>query len=214
MTLIERAIFTLYGLGRGKTAIRWFAEKLGQITFQFILLREILRHYHNITIGIYSYGGYYNLKNVPSGTKIGKFYSFAQKINFFFADHKIYTVTPHPSIYNPSLGIVTKYLREYNHTTIGNDVWVGENAIITRNVSKIGDGAVIAAGVVVANNVPPYAVVGGVPAKIIKYRFLDENIKKLLEIRWWDWKPSLIFERNEVFNNIHELLSCEIKSWK
>ena len=78
-------------------------------------------------------------------------------------------------------------------TIIGHDVWIGNNAVILQNV-MVGDGAVVAAGAVVTKNVPPYAIVGGVPAKVIKYRFDEDIISKLLKIEWWnkniEWQRS------------------------
>jgi acetyltransferase-like isoleucine patch superfamily enzyme len=71
-------------------------------------------------------------------------------------------------------------------TIVGSDVWTTENCLILSGV-KIGDGAIVAAGAVVTKDVPPYAIVGGNPAKLIRYRFTDEQIAALLEIRWWDW---------------------------
>lgn len=68
---------------------------------------------------------------------------------------------------------------------IENDVWIGTSVIIMDGV-KIGDGAILAAGSVVTNNVPPYAIVGGVPAKIMKYRFNSDEIEYLLSFKWWD----------------------------
>ena len=79
---------------------------------------------------------------------------------------------------------------------IGNDVYIGYNVIILSGVT-IGDGAVIGAGSVVAKDVPPYAVVAGNPAAVIRYRFDEETIKKLLEIKWWDWPDEMVKE------NIH-----------
>lgn len=69
---------------------------------------------------------------------------------------------------------------------IGNDVWIGYDAIIMSGV-KIGDGVIIGTRAIVTNDVPPYTIVGGIPAKVIKKRFGDDIILKLLKIKWWDW---------------------------
>jgi len=91
---------------------------------------------------------------------------------------------------------------------IGNDVWIGANAFINvSKCSKIGDGAIIAAGAVVNADVPPYAIVGGVPGKIKKYRFSPEQIEILLRIRWWDWSDE------EIAANADELMYPE-KFWE
>jgi len=82
---------------------------------------------------------------------------------------------------------------------VGNDVWIGRDAKVMDGVT-IGDGAVVAAGSIVTKDVPPYAIVGGVPAKIIKYRFDEETIKKLLEIKWWDFKDEEITKFKDFFN--------------
>jgi acetyltransferase-like isoleucine patch superfamily enzyme len=76
-------------------------------------------------------------------------------------------------------------------TVIGSDVWTGYGSMILSGV-HIGDGALVAAGAMVHKDVPPYAVVGGNPAKIIKYRFSEEQIAALLEIRWWDWTEDAV----------------------
>lgn len=74
---------------------------------------------------------------------------------------------------------------------IGNDVWVATGALILGGV-HVGDGAVIAAGSVVTGDVPPYAVVGGVPARVIRMRFTGEEVAVLLRLRWWDWPDEMI----------------------
>lgn len=77
---------------------------------------------------------------------------------------------------------------------IGSDVWLGRHSRIMSGVS-VGDGAIVAAGAIVTKDVPPFAVVGGIPAKVLRYRFSDAEISALLKIRWWDWHDDLIRER-------------------
>ena len=84
---------------------------------------------------------------------------------------------------------------------IGNDVWIGLNVIIMRGV-VIGDGAVVAAGSIVTSNVEPYSIVAGIPAKHIRFRFSDYQIRKLKEIKWWDWEENKIKENVELFYSI------------
>ena len=89
---------------------------------------------------------------------------------------------------------------------IGNDVWIGANVIILPGVN-IGHGAVIAAGAVVTKDVEPYAIVGGVPAKLIKYRFNAEERQKLLSIAWWNWSLDKIEKNIELFYQPQVFLS-------
>jgi len=90
---------------------------------------------------------------------------------------------------------------------IGNDVWIGYDAIIMSGV-KIGDGAIIGTRALVTKDVPPYAIVGGVPAKVIKTRYDDHKISKLLEIKWWDWTFEKIQENIKYIQsgNIEKLM--------
>lgn len=83
---------------------------------------------------------------------------------------------------------------------IGNDVWIGENVFINcSRVENIGDGAVIGSGSVVLENIPPYAIAAGVPAKIIRYRFTEEEIAILEQVKWWEWEDSVIRANKEIF---------------
>ena len=85
---------------------------------------------------------------------------------------------------------------------IGNDVWIGSNVLIKGGV-HIGDGAIVAMGAVVTHDVPPYAIVGGVPAKIIKYRFTDNQISQLLNYKWWDKEDKWLKENAYKFHDIN-----------
>jgi len=87
--------------------------------------------------------------------------------------------------------IVKRMGKRMGNTYIGNDVWIGYGAIVMRGL-KIGNGAIIGAGAVVTRDVEPYTIVGGVPAKVIKKRFSFEDIKKLEELKWWEYGPDIL----------------------
>ena len=90
---------------------------------------------------------------------------------------------------------------------IGNDVWVGEDAKILEGVS-IGNGAIIATGAVVTKDVPPYTIVGGVPAKIIRYRFEAEQIAYLQQLQWWNKDTTWLERHAHEFTDIKVLMKC------
>lgn len=108
--------------------------------------------------------------------------------------HPTDRLSTHPAFYSPRLQAGTSFVEAYEtvdsskelaQTEVGNDVWIGAGAIVLDGVT-IGDGAIIAAGAVVTKDVPPYAIVGGVPAQIIRYRFDINTIHALLQWRWWE----------------------------
>ena len=134
----------------------------------------------SFTIGEHSYCF---AADVMRGTKIGKYCSIATGVIIHPAEHDVYSVSTSPNVPGHVYGEGHGWS---DGAIIGNDVWIGRNAIILQSCKTIGDGAIIAAGAVVTRDVPPYAIVGGVPAKIIKYRFGPTIIKKLLAIQWWN----------------------------
>ena len=124
---------------------------------------------------------------------IGKFCSIACGAKFLFTsgNHSLKSLATYTfPIFFDEWGLDAKNIRDAwenkGDTVIGNDVWIGYEAVIMPGV-KIGDGAIIATRAVVTKDVPPYAIVGGVPAKPIRKRFADAAIERLEALRWWDW---------------------------
>ena len=129
---------------------------------------------------------------------IGKFCAIAKGVEFIMngANHRLDSVTTYP-FFIMGHGWETsapknEELPLKGDTVIGNDVWIGQNVTILPGV-HVGDGAIIGANSVVSKDVPPYAVVGGNPIKLIRKRFDDETIIFLQELKWWDWAPEKIF---------------------
>lgn len=129
---------------------------------------------------------------------IGKFSSIACGAKFLFnsANHTLSSLSTYPfplffEEWNLEKKDVTKSWDNKGNIIIGNDVWIGYEAVILAGVT-IGDGAIIGTRAVVTKDVPPYTIVGGVPAKPIKKRFSEEIISKLLDIQWWNWSDEKI----------------------
>ena len=157
----------------------------------------------NIKVGDYTY--YDDLEDVENFKKnvkyhfdftgdhliIGKFCMLASGVSFIMngANHLTQSISSYPfSIFGGdwSDAMEGKSFPNKGNTVIGNDVWIGHKATIMAGV-KIGDGAIVAAHSVVTKDVDPYTIVGGNPSKVIKKRFDDEQIQKLLKVQWWNW---------------------------
>jgi phosphonate metabolism protein (transferase hexapeptide repeat family) len=132
--------------------------------------------------------------------EIGKFCSIAANVRINALEHPMERLTTHKLSYRPNeyfryLGVDGEFRarRQAKRVVIGNDVWIGHGAVITPGVT-VGHGAVIGANAVVTRDVAPYTVVGGVPAKLIRKRFDDAIIERLLKLNWWDWPVEKLFE--------------------
>ena len=149
--------------------------------------------------GKYTYGNpkiFWN--NANATLKIGNFCSIATNVNIFLGgNHRSDRVTTYPfghinnDLFNKFDG--SGHPSTKGNVIIGNDVWIGANVTIMSGVT-IGDGAIIANNSHVVKNVEPYSVVGGNPANFINYRFMQKQIEKLLEIKWWNWDDKKINE--------------------
>lgn len=152
---------------------------------------------------------------VGAGTEIvystiGKFCSIARNCNIGGPAHKLDNVSTSP-LFTTGRNIFKKNFASINfvpekETIIENDVWIGARAIILQG-RIIGTGAVIGAGSIVTKNVPPYAIVAGNPAHIIKYRFEDSIIHQLLDSRWWDMDETELKKIGVTFSDPQEFLT-------
>jgi len=125
--------------------------------------------------------------------KIGAFGSIAGNVQIFLGgNHRVDWVTTYPfNILHQSAQHIQGHPQSKGDVIIGNDVWIATDVIIMSGVT-IGDGAVIASRALVVKDVPPYSIVGGNPAKVIKYRFSEDIIARLLKVKWWDWDDQKI----------------------
>jgi virginiamycin A acetyltransferase len=170
---------------------------------QVCYIKNVVTH-PNIVIGDYTYSddpddpeGFernvlYHFPFIGDKLIIGKFCALAKGVKFIMngANHKISGFSTYPfQIFGNGWEKVMPQpgdLPYRGDTVVGNDVWIGYDALIMPGV-KIGDGAIVATRSVVVSDVPPYTIVGGNPAKVIKQRFPDDTVAALLEIAWWHW---------------------------
>lgn len=178
------------------------------------------------SIGAYSYlgGGSAILRHVG---RIGRYCSIAGNVVTGSIEHPTDFLSTHPMFYGRWQDVwpsTSSFYDEYEHLRessraysesvgsrgtrieIGNDVWIGEGVFISRGV-RIGCGSIVAARSVVTKDVPPYAIVGGIPARVIRYRFSEEIISKLIEIKWWDLDISVLakLRHSSIYESINQL---------
>lgn len=170
------------------------------------------------SIGKYSYGNPNILwKNNDAKLVIGNFCSIAENVKIYLGgNHRSDWVTTYPfghinqNLFNNFNGFGHPATK--GDVIIGNDVWIGSNVTIMSGVT-IGDGVVIANNSHVVKNIEPYSLVGGNPAKLIKYRFSEEQIESLLQIKWWYWDDAKINQFTPLLcnDNIDEFISCSLQ---
>lgn len=159
-----------------------------------------------VKMGKYSYVG---AKTSITDAEIGNFCSIGGNVSIGGGIHPMNMVSMSP-VFLKGKNFLHKNFAEFPYALsetvrIGNDVWIGDSAYIKAGV-KIGDGAVIGAHAVVTHDVEPYAVMAGVPAVVIRKRFSEEIIQRLISIQWWDWSEEKIQKYGSFFENPEALI--------
>lgn len=171
------------------------------------VLKGLVEDGMSVSVGRYSYGAplvLWGRGDKSRRLEIGSFCSIAAGVSIYVGMQGRHTTDflstyPINMIFGvPSDAGISKAISGNLNVVIGNDVWIGRDSLILAGVT-IGDGAVIGTRSVVTKDVPPYAIVGGVPAKVIRYRFSPEIIDLLLELKWWEWSDEKIKENRDLF---------------
>ena len=186
---------------------RWLEKKIAKCTGGFYysqIIRDLYKNLHGLEIGYGTYGGCWNRSSLWwNNIKIGRYCSFAGNIYIGTCNHPMSVFTTHPIVYDTwSSGALEDKIpnREKNSILIGHGVWMGENACILAGCHNVGNGAVIGAGAIVTHDVPPYAVVVGNPARIIRYRLTPDQIQKVEASKWW------LLDRDELNSRVDDFL--------
>lgn len=188
--MANRLLVRMYGVRRLRGLALRVARRFEGGEFRSTTLREIFKEYWGVEVGLYTHGGCFEPWMIDRETKIGRYSSIARGVWVVNHNHPLSFKGTSGLFFNPALGLCDRWLVDHNPLEIGNDVWIGVNAVIMPEVNRIGDGAVVGAGAVVSRDVPPYAVVLGNPARVVKYRFSEEVIARLLEEKWWEKDPA------------------------
>lgn len=160
--------------------------------------RKILRDHHEVSVGLYTYGPVLDPGLLTGGAQIGRYCSIGPDLKVYRRDHPVERLVSHPFFYNSRLGFLTRdsipEVRD-NPLSIGDDVWIGGGVTILPGCRTIGTGSVVAAGSVVTRDVAPFAIVAGVPARLIRMRFDEATVAFLQELRWWELPVDMLLER-------------------
>lgn len=179
------------GSRRGKFARFWcaLAARLEGGEMRSATLREILSEDWYVHLGAHSYGPCAMPGFWPPSVSVGRYVSIGPNVAVYTQNHPLDRISTHPYFYDARCGVVQEEELEPGLLRIEHDVWLGRNAVILPGCRRIGIGAVIGAGAVVTRDVPDFAIVGGVPAKVLRSRYDEATQEQVLASRWWEKAP-------------------------
>lgn len=199
-----RSTHESYVLNAGDVPLAYMRNCIGR---HVLINRNV--HFCGVQTGFIGDYSYLGSGFVYDKVYIGKYCSIAQNVTLGPGNHYLDRVSTYP-VFIRALGESGGDFPEQQPTRIGNDVWIGNNAVIMQGIT-VGDGAVIAAGCVVTRDVPPYAIVAGCPGKVLRYRHPEDVCRRLQGLRWWDKDPAWIREHRELFSSHGEDMHARLK---
>ena len=186
MSSFAPILLKLYGYDYLRSAVWKAVLRLEKGAFYSATARDILKKYHGVSVGAYIYGTCMSPGALPAGVKVGRYVSTASDIKVFLRNHPIDWLSTHPFFFDANLGYLHEDAVQFGELTIESDSWIAERVIITQKCSRIGFGAIVGSGSVVTKDVPDFAVVAGVPARILRFRFPESIQQLILDSRWWE----------------------------
>ena len=189
---------------------RYLEKKIAKLDggyYYSSIIRDLYIELHGLHIGYGTYGGCWNNASMWwNNIRIGNYCSFAGQVSLFPCDHPLNLFTTHPITYDTYSSGATEQrsFTDQPSLNIGHGVWFGNNSIVLSGCKSIGNGAVIGAGSVVTHDIPPYAIVVGNPARILRYRLNKEQIEKVEKTQWW------LLDKDELNNRMNDFLKLTI----
>jgi len=160
-------------------------------------LRRVMTEVHDVEVGAHSYGCFDPVR-FPAGTRIGRYVSIGPDVKIYRRNHPLDRLSLHPYFYRPDLGAAADSDVETFSLEIGAGSWLGANALVLPGCRRIGRGAVVAAGAVLTRDVPDYAIVGGNPAALIRYRFEAHEMTAADSTGWWLMPPAVVSQSHDM----------------
>lgn len=187
-----------------KKRVLYSVTKIQKGTGYSKFLKAYLKKYEKISLGDYctSASLFLGLNAGGNGISIGNYCSIAEGVKYFRANHPLALESQSAYFYNKKIAkghinftdLLSLHDVQRGNLTIGNDVWIGYNVIITESCHYIGNGAIIGAGSIVTHDVEPYSIVAGNPAHIIRFRFDKGKINDLENSKWWLQSPQIVYD--------------------